>query len=268
VTTPGDALSENVRAAAARLRGAAESGIPCPPVRDLIGPDDVDAAYAVQSLLNDERAAGSRVVGRKIGLTSAAVQRQLGVSQPDFGTLFEDMQYESGELIPYDRLLQPRIEAEVAFVLKSDLLDRELELDQVTDSVAYMVAALEVADSRVAGWDIRFGDTVADNASAGVYVLGAERVQVASIAPKDVTMTMQVTDQEPSRGTGADCLGDPLSALRWLALRALELGQPLRAGQLVLSGALGPMRAVTAGAEAVANITGLGTVSARFSGGP
>nr|WP_260729162.1 fumarylacetoacetate hydrolase family protein [Dactylosporangium roseum] len=204
-------------------------------------------------------------MGRKIGLTSAAVQQQLGVNQPDFGILFDDMQYADGETVPYDRLMQPRIEAEVAFVLKDDLAVGDLSLDQVAAAVDYAVAAMEVADSRIDGWDITFVDTVADNASAGVYVLGNDRKTLAEFRPKDVAMTMTVTGQDESTGTGTACLADPLLALRWLALQAREFGYPLVSGQIVLSGALGPMRAVAPGATAAATITGLGSVTLNFS---
>ncbi len=255
-----------VSAAAERLRLAAECGVPCAPVRDLIGTDDLATAYDVQSAVAYARvAAGARVVGRKIGLTSEAVRQQLGVDQPDLGILFEDMQYAEGDTIPYSRLMQPRIEAEVAFVLKDDLADGDLTLEQVTAAVDYAVAAMEIADSRIDGWDITFGDTVADNASAGVYVLGGERKWLDEFTPKDITMRMTATGQADSTGTGAACLGDPLLALQWLARQARELGNPLRAGQVVLSGALGPMRAVVPGATATAQITGLGTVTVHFS---
>src|SRR5215470_345677 len=129
---------EVVTIAAERLSTAAATGAACPPVRDLIGSNDLRLAYAVQdTIAARRRAAGGRVVGRKIGLTSLAVQKQLGVDQPDFGVLFEDMQYADGQTVPYSRLMQPRIEAEVAFVLADDLADGELSLEQVTAAVDY-----------------------------------------------------------------------------------------------------------------------------------
>lgn len=252
--------------AAARLADAATTRTPCAPVRDLIGRDDLSAAYAVQERLTQARlGAGVAIVGRKIGLTSPAVQQQLGVGQPDFGILFADMEYPAGETVPIERFLQPRVEAEVAFVLESDLVEGELDLDQVRGAVGYAVAALEICDSRVQDWDISFGDTVADNASAGAYVLGTQRRTLAEVTPSEVTMAMSVTGQEDSTGAGTACLGDPLLAVQWLARQAREFGQPLRAGHVVLSGALGPMRAVVPGAEVSATISGLGSVSVRFS---
>jgi 2-keto-4-pentenoate hydratase len=251
--------------AAERLRRAASTRVPCSPVRDLIESSNVDAAYAVQQQLTRMRvASGARIVGRKIGLTSPAVQAQLGVDQPDFGVLFDDMAFDDGSEIPSGRLLQPKVEAEIAFVLGADLADGPLDAEQVAASVAYAVAALEVVDSRIANWDITFGDTVADNASSGVFVLGSEQVRLDRLVPRLVEMTMELDGQVVSQGNGSACLGDPLRALAWLAGRARELGEPLRAGQVVLSGALGPMVVVTPGASVVAHLGGLGTVSASF----
>lgn len=235
-------------------------------MRDLIGADDIATAYAVQEQVNTARvASGATVVGRKIGLTSPAVQRQIGVDQPDLGVLFDDMAYVGGDTVSAERFLQPKAEAEIGFVLGSDLAEGDLELDQVRQAIDYAVAAIEICDSRVADWDIRFGDTVADNASSGAYVVGPTRVSLAEVDPVAVEMTMQVTGEEDSSGTGADCLGDPLLAVQWLARKARELGDPLRAGQLILSGALGPMRPIAPGAQVTVTISGLGAVSCRFS---
>lgn len=264
VTAPVGA--DAIARAAERLRIAAETGVATPPVRDLIGRDDLEAAYAVQRLnLDAQLAAGRRVVGRKIGLTSKAVQEQLGVDTPDFGWLLDDMAFSDGATIPFSRVMQPRAEAEVAFVLKDDLIDGDLDYDQIRAAIDYAVAAIEVCGSRVADWDISFGDTVADNASAGVYVLGTERRTLDEFTPAEVTMTMSMNGEEVSAGNGTACLGDPLNAVVWLARFARDFGQPLRAGQVVLSGALGPMRPVTPGAKVNVTISGLGSVSAVFS---
>ena len=252
--------------AAQRLRAAAAAGVPCPPVRDLLGDSDVELAYAVQRRLTDERlAAGARVTGRKIGLTSPAVQRQLGVDRPDFGVLFADMDVSALGQVPYGRLLQPKAEAEVAFVLGADLDGDHLDVAAVRAAVDYAVAALEIVDSRIAGWDITITDTVADNASSALYVLGERRVPIADFEPVDVTMRLWADDRPASEGTGAACLGDPLNALLWLAEAARDHGEPLRAGQVVLSGALGPMVPAAPGMTVRAEISTLGTVTATFS---
>lgn len=263
------AVSESaLDAAAQRLASAAAAGVPCTPIRDLIGDANLDAAYAVQQRFNDHRVrAGARIVGRKIGLTSKAVQEQLGVGQPDLGVLFDDMDFANGSDIPMSRLIQPKIEGEVGFVLGKDLVDGPLDTAQVRDAIEYAVTALEICDSRIQGWDIRFSDTVADNASSGVYVLGTERRTLAEVEPVDVTMSMAVNGEEISSGTGAACLGDPIEAVVWLAQTARELGRPLRAGQVILSGALGPMASVQAGDTVTVTVSGLGSVTARFTEG-
>lgn len=261
-----DAASETVAAAARRLIAAHRSGIPCPPVRDLIGRDDVVAAYLVQQQLNAARVEqGSLVVGRKIGATSEAVQQQLGVDQPDFGVLFDDMQYAQEDAIPLSQLIQPRVEAEIAFVLKNDLADGPLDATQVRAAIDYAVAALEIVDSRIVNWDISFGDTVADNASSGLYVLGTEQRSLRDFEPGEVQMSMRMDGDEVSTGSGAACLGNPVTAVAWLAHQARAFGEPLLAGQVVLSGALGPMRPVVSSASVVAEISDLGSVSARFT---
>lgn len=257
-----------IATAVARLARAAESGVPCRPVRDLIGSDDVAAAYAVQQGLTAHRIkSGGRVIGRKIGLTSSAVQQQLGVDRPDFGVLFDDMVYRGGDSIPADVVLQPRVEAEVAFVLGADLADGPLDAAQMRKATEYVVAALEICGSRIENWDISFADTVADNASAGALVLGPRRLTLAEVNPVEVEMSMTIDGEQVSTGTGAACLGDPVQAVAWLARTAVELGQPLRAGDIILSGALGPMRPVVAGNIVTASLTGLGAVTVTISEG-
>lgn len=263
---PPTAVDDSVRLAADRLQAAAAAGVPCPPVRDLIGSNDIARAYAVQQLGVEAREArGARIVGRKIGLTSPVVQQQLGVDQPDLGVLFADMAHDARRPVPLGTLLQPKVEAEVAFVLGSDLTQGDLDLAQVTAAVDHVMAAIEICDSRIAGWDISFGDTVADNASAGAFVLGERRRTLAEVTPREVAMRMTVTGEEDSVGSGDACLGDPLLALQWLARTSRALGEPLRAGQVILSGALGPMRTAAPGAEVHVEISGLGAITLRFA---
>ena len=260
---------QEIRAAAERLQQAAATHVSCTPVRDLIGTDDVAAAYAVQSIIVGDRiAAGATVVGRKIGLTSPAVQQWLGVDTPDFGVLLDDMAYDEDQVVPIDSLLQPRAEAEIAFVLSADLTEGPFTAESVRAAVDHARAAIEIVDSRITDWDIKLGDTVADNASSGAYVLGATRRTLDEFEPVDAVMSMTFDGEEVSTGTGAACLGDPLNALAWLATAALEYGEPLRAGQVVLSGALGPVHPVPPGAVVRAEITGLGSVTATFSASP
>ncbi|MFF0341744.1 2-keto-4-pentenoate hydratase [Kribbella sp. NPDC004875] len=251
-----------INLAADRLCEATNRSRPVAPVRDLL--TGIDDAYRVQQELVRRRTTeNARVVGRKIGLTSDAVQRQLGVDQPDYGVLFDDMAYVDGATVPTDRLLQPRIEAEVAFVLAEDLRG-DIGPAEVRAAVAAVLPALEIVDSRIADWDITIVDTVADNGSSGLYVLGSEPRSLDQVEPKDVKMTMAIDGAVVSTGDGSACLGDPLAALLWLARLADRTGDPLRAGQVVLSGALGPMVPVALGNEIRAQIDPLGSVAVRI----
>ncbi|MET8427914.1 fumarylacetoacetate hydrolase family protein [Nocardia sp. NPDC004860] len=248
------------------MTGGIRAHRPVEPVRDLLGVGDIARAYAVQEELVARRiAAGGVVVGRKIGLTSPAVQQQLGVDQPDFGVLFADMDFSGAVEVPSRRLLQPKVEAEVAFILRNDLDSGDLDYAQIREAVDYAVAALEIVDSRIANWDITLTDTVADNASSGLFVLAGKKLTLDKFEPRAVTMRMYIDEVQVSEGNGAACLGDPLEALAWLARTAREFGNPLRAGQVVLSGALGPMAAVAPGTRVRADIGPLGSVFATFA---
>jgi len=274
---------------------ARASGRPCPPIRGLLPADDVDAAYAVQSSwVADQIAAGARVVGRKIGLTNPAVQAQFGVDRPDFGVLFESMACAPGTPIDGARTLQPKIEAEIAFVLAEDLTSTMIGPAEVAAATAYVVAALEIVDSRIAGWDIGIVDTIADNGSSGLFVLGDRRQELGRLDLAGCAMTLRRvasgggdgaggaggghgtgglggargSDGEVvSTGTGASILGHPLAAVAWLAAAVRDHGRPLRAGEVVLSGSLGPMVTVAPGDSFVADITGVGQVGAVFAEG-
>ncbi len=249
--------------AAEQLRTAATTHVTCGPVRDLIGTaTDIDAGYAIQQINTDLHvAAGRRVSGRKIGVTSKAVQDQIGVDQPDFGTLFVDMEFGDGIEIPGSRLLQPRAEAEVALVLEHDLDKGEHSFADIVRATAFALPSIEVVDSRIAGWDIRIVDTVADNASCGLYVLGGRPVPLSRVDLRAVPMSMSIDANVVSTGMGAACLGHPLHAARWLADVMCARNTPLRAGDVVMTGALGPMQPITVGQTVVATFGDLGTVS-------
>jgi 2-keto-4-pentenoate hydratase len=254
-----------IQAAVARLSEAQETRVPCAPVRDLIGTDDLPAAYAVQQGLVQARiAGGAKVVGRKIGATSEAVQRQLGVDQPDFGYLLDVMDVSNDDPISMRTLLQPRVEGEVAFVLARDIDDEEITLEVVREAVGVALPALEIVDSRIADWAIGFTDTVADNASSGLFVVGSEGKRLDELEPREVTMSLTINGEERSAGNGAACLGDPLEALRWLAVQAQRFGDPLRAGHLILSGALGPFVPFAPGDRVEATISGFEPLRATF----
>lgn len=266
------ALDDLVSQASRRLERAQAARTPCAPVRDLIG-DDPTLAYAVQqSGISTRVSSGAVSVGRKIGLTSPVVQKQLGVDQPDFGVLLDTMWAKNTAAIVPDVLLQPRVEAELAFVLSRDITDAELSRADLRAAVDYGVAAIEIVDSRIADWDITFADTVADNGSSGMFVLGTQRLHLEEFDPVDIEMSLSVDGEIVSTGTGAACLGDPLNALAWLARTAIGVGDPLRAGEVILSGALGRMVSVTQGSNVCAQLaigaTSLGTVTVSFAPSP
>lgn len=192
----------------------------------------------------------------------------MGVATPDFGVLFADMAHSDGEPVSFDRLLQPRLEAEVAFVLGHDLPQRPVTAIDVLRAVDFVVPAIEVCDSRIVDWDISIFDTVADNASAGVYVTGnAPRLLRDLDDLHDVHMELVTDGSVVSSGRGSACLGHPVNAVVWLANQVAGHGEPLLAGEVVLSGSLGPLVAAQPGAAYEATISGLGRVRAEFTGG-
>lgn len=254
-----------LRAAADRLIKAAAVPRQCDPVREILGDNDIPSAYAVQRLLTEDSVArGRRIVGHKIGLTSPAVQRQLGVDQPDSGVLFADMRVATGATVASGKLLQPKVEAEIAYILADDL-DGELSEPRIKAAAGLAVPAIEIVDSRVRDWSISIVDTIADNGSSALFVLGSETVAAADLDFSSRTMRLTQDGVVVSVGRGSDCLGNPLNALRWLARAAQENGSPLRAGHIVLSGALGPMVPVRPGSAYVAEIDGIGSVQVSFA---
>lgn len=255
-----------IQTLAGSLRDAERTRRPVAPVRQEIALDDIELAYAVQQANVDaRRAQGERIVGRKIGLTSLAVQKQLGVDRPDFGALFANMAYGDGEPMSLSRLIQPKVEAEIALVLERDLVQEKHSFADILSASAYALAAIEVVDSRIQNWDIRFVDTVADNASSALFVLGSRPVPLRKLDLAGCQMTLDHEGDQVSAGSGAACLGNPLNAAAWLADTMVRLGTPLRAGDVVLTGALGPMVAVTRPGMFTAQLDGLGSVRAVFS---
>lgn len=246
---------------ALRLREA-YSGETIAPLRDGLEPTDAAGAYAVQEINTRYwRARGRRVVGRKAGLTAKAVQAQLGVDQPDFGVLFEDMQVADGGTLDAAKCIQPKAEAEIAFVLGSDLLSPGTTPEQVAAAVASVHAAIEIVDSRIADWKITFADTVADNGSSAFFVLAGNGLPLAGLDLEGAAMDMTFDGEVVSTGIGAAALGNPLNAAAWLAQTLAERGEPLKAGDILLAGALGPMVALRPGVRVTAKIAGIGECS-------
>lgn len=251
---------------AADLRNAHATRTAIAPLHATLNPSDETLAYTIQSINTQHWISqGRRLVGRKIGLTAKSVQQQIGVNQPDFGALFADMAYGDDEEIPLTRFIQPKIESEVALVLRRDITMEKPTLANVLSAIDYVLPALEIVDSRIVDWKIKFLDTVADNASSGAFVLGGRPTRIDAVDLRDVRMRLCCDGIEASTGSGAACLGHPLNAAVWLAAKMVQMGVPLSAGDIILTGALAPMSVVRAGNAFEAQLSGLGSVRARFS---
>jgi len=251
---------------AEQLRQASKTGQLISPIREVIGINNLDSAYKIQTQnINLRVDAGARIVGRKIGLTSKVVQKQLGVDQPDFGALLNTMEVLNGDEIPWNELHQPKVEAEIAFVLAKDITDPTITSHELISSIDYALPSIEIVGSRIADWNIKITDTIADNASASHYVLGHRPVKLSDFDMINCKMQMTKNNEIVSEGSGAACLGSPLNATMWLAKTMIKNGNPLRAGDVILTGAVGPMATVQQGDKVVAEIEGLGMVSVSFS---
>lgn len=258
--------AQSFEAAAADLRNAYRHGA-IAPLRDVLDVSDGDGAYRVQEINTRLwEAEGRRIVGRKIGLTAKAVQAQLGVNQPDYGVLFDDMQIANGGELNASKVLQPKAEAEIALIMARDVDDVEIDAAGIAAATAFATPAIEIVDSRIADWKISFADTVADNGSSAFFVLGEERRRLEGLDLYTCGMVLEINGEIGSLGAGAACLGHPLNAAAWLARTLAGRGEPLRAGDVVLTGALGPMVAINPGDEVRAIIGGIGTCHFTYSG--
>ena len=257
--------TREVEMAAESLWSAAASCQAISPLRETFPGFGPEEAYAVQEINTQRRIkAGGRLVGRKIGLTARAVQQQLGVDQPDYGMLFADMAVADGEPVRWATLMQPKVEAEVALVMERDLPEPDVTIAQLLRAVAFALPAIEIVGSRIAEWNIRFVDTVADNASSSAFVLGNTPVSLKGLDLRLAGMVMERSGEQVSLGAGAACLGNPMNAALWLANKMASLGRGLKAGDVVLTGALGPMVAARPGDVFEARINGMGSVRAVF----
>jgi 2-keto-4-pentenoate hydratase len=250
-----------IEAAAEALRSARVSRNPIPRISETFGIEGMQAAYEV-AYINTRlaTAAGRQLSGRKAGLTSQAVQQQLGVDRPDYGVLFSDMEFMSGAEIDTSGLIQPKVEGEVAFVVGRDLKDEKMTWGRFLRGIEYALPAIEIVDSAIIDWKITLVDTVADNASCGVYVLGHEPRRLGDVDLARCGMDLTNHGRTVSVGSGAACLGNPLVAAHWLAQTMNDLGEPLRAGDVILAGALGPMVPLVRGDRICVEIGGLGSV--------
>jgi 2-keto-4-pentenoate hydratase len=251
--------------AADALLAAYASGVPIPPLQEKFGALSIDDAYAIQRRqLDTWLAGGRRLLGHKVGLTSASMQRQLGVDQPDFGNLVDDMFYAENAPIPAERFLQPRIEPEVAFVLNRLLAGPGVTLADAVGAVEYVLPALEVIDSRIADWKIGIVDTIADNASSGGVVLGSRPVRLADVDLRLAGCVVHRNGELAASGAGGAVLGSPINALVWLANVLGARGVELRAGYVVLPGSMTASVPFAPGDVVSATVAGLGNVTARM----
>jgi 2-oxopent-4-enoate/cis-2-oxohex-4-enoate hydratase len=239
---------------ATTLWNAQFSGTPCSAPTEAHPDLSIADAYEIQSInlerrINERGLFGrkARLVGRKIGITSRAVQEWLNVTEPDFGGLLDDMAVPDGGKADITKLLQPRVEGEIAFVLKKCLIGPGITAAQVISAIDCLVPSIEIIDSRVIDWKFRIQDTIADNASSAMFVLGAQPMLPTDVNLRTIGMTLRKNGTVASTGAGAACLGDPINAVVWLANKLGELGTQLSAGQVILSGALGPVQPVVAG---------------------
>lgn len=227
----------------------------------------IEDAYRIQLRMVERRvAAGERIVGKKIGVTSKPVQDFLGVYQPDFGHLTSGMVYQEGETIDLGQLIQPKAEAELAFVLKEDLIGPGVTAMDVIRATDYVAPCFEIVDSRIADWRIKIQDTVADNASCGVYVIGKTRGDPRRLDITLAGMVLEKNGEVFSTGVGAAVQGSPANAVAWLANTLGRLGIPFRAGEVILSGSQSALVPVVDGDELVCTVGGLGSCRVKFSG--
>ena len=223
-----------------------------------------DAYHIQQQMLSRRIAAGEKVIGKKIGVTSHAVMNMLGVHQPDFGYLLDGMVYNEGESIEMSTLIQPKAEGEIAFLLKSDLQGPGVTAADVLAATEGVMACFEIVDSRITDWKIKIQDTVADNASCGVFVLGDQLVDISNLDLVLCGMVLEKNGEIVVTGAGAATMGHPVNAMVWLANTLGALGIALKAGDIVLSGAMGAMVPVKAGDSLRMAIGGIGGCSVRF----
>lgn len=237
------------------------------PLTERIPEITIDDAYAIQSQMVARRIeAGETIIGKKIGVTSKAVQDFLGVYQPDFGQLTSAMLFANGSTLDLSGMIQPKAEAELAFVLKADLVGPGITTMDVLSATDYVTPCFEIVDSRITDWKIKIQDTVADNASCGVFVLGDVKGDPRKLDLALSGMVLDMNGELHSTGVGAAVQGSPINAVVWLANTLGELGIPFRAGEIILSGSQSPLVPVKAGDELVCSVGGLGQCHVRFSG--
>jgi 2-keto-4-pentenoate hydratase len=258
-------LISKIEKFAAQLIEAEQTRVGIDPLTTSDPEISIDEAYYIQlQNIKKKLVEGQKIVGKKIGLTSVAVQKMLGVDEPDYGHLLDSMVVENGGTIDIKTMLQPKIEGEIAFILKKDLNGPNVTVLDVLQATDYVVPAIEIVDSRVQDWKIKLQDTVADNASSGLVVLGGKPTKIEDIDLELIGMVLMQNGEVTNTGVGAAALGNPASCVAWLANRLADYDITLKAGEVILSGALSSMVVARSGDNFTARFAHLGQVSVNF----
>lgn len=253
------------RGAARQLYLARRHVEPCDPVAGTYEIGMLEQAYTVQDeLIKRFNAAGHKVVGYKLGLTDPKAQAQMALDTPLFGKLVEGWSFAAGAEIPTSKLISPRVEGEVAFIFSAGISDPEVDEETLKNSISKVLPALEICDSAFAGWPRSLFDAVADNLSSGFYMLGNEAKDVRELDFPNMTMQLYRNDEKAVEGDARQCMGSPLTACLWLVRELAERGTPVKAGDVILSGSLGPMQKVEKGDRIRLELNQLGALECRF----
>lgn len=260
-------MDAKIAEAAARLRQAEETNAGCAPIRGLFADGDLAAAYAVQAANRDHwLKSGRKLIGRKVALSAKAAQKAMGLTEPAYGMLYADMLMGDGDEVAAGRVMQPRLEGEVALVLERDLTMERPTLVDAIRAVGYVVPAVEVVGCRVAKLDTKAVDLIADNAGGGAFVLGATVRKLDGLDLRRMGMTMTKNGEQVASGTGALVAGSPLNALAWLAAKSVQDGLPLKAGEVVMTGTFFAMLPAAPGDQIEIDAEGLGRCAVSFAG--
>lgn len=258
-------MSLNIEQAVKQLWEAGKSKEPIAPLTETNPGLSVEDAYAIQKQVQALKLeTGSRLIGHKIGLTSKAMQNALGVPEPDFGSLYDDTLLPEGSFVDYQQFLQPKVEAELAFVMKHDLKGPGVHFHDVMRATDYIVPAFEIIDSRVRNWEIKIQDTIADNASYGALVLGSRGIAVNEADLRTIGLVLEQNGEVIDTAAGAAVLGHPAAAVAWLCNKLAQFGDGLKAGDIVLSGSLTKAYEAKPGDVFTAHFGGVGSVQVGF----
>ncbi|SDI27583.1 2-keto-4-pentenoate hydratase [Alteribacillus persepolensis] len=258
-------MNEKVLSLSEHLTEAEKSRQGVEPLTSLIPDLSMKQAYHIQlTNIQNKVTAGDSIIGKKIGLTSKAMQDLLGVSEPDYGHLLNSMQIDNKGSVPRKKVMQPKVEGEIAFILKEDLKGPDVTTEDVQRATDYIVSALEIVDSRISDWKITLADTIADNASSGLFVTGGEKINIKDIDLQNEEMVFYKNGEKVNGGKGSAALGDPAYCVAWLANKLYEYNMTLKSGEIILSGALSKAVDAAPGDTFKASFSTLGEVEVSF----